>query len=97
MLRKPQTVNIEGVTASSDAGVLTISPPKKAEAQPKQIKVQVGSPKPVEAEMASNFATTPFGGECACPPFSFGLMAGGESGYQSGYQRELNNAMSKVL
>ncbi|HXP09502.1 MAG TPA: Hsp20/alpha crystallin family protein [Acidobacteriaceae bacterium] len=48
----PQTVNTEGVTASSDAGVLTISLPKKAEAQPKQIKVQVGSPKQVEAETA---------------------------------------------
>jgi HSP20 family protein len=48
----PQTVNAEGVTASSDAGVLTISLPKKAEAQPKQIKVQVGSPKQVDAETA---------------------------------------------
>ncbi len=48
----PQTVSTEGVTASSDAGVLTISLPKKAEAQPKQIKVQVGSQKQVEAETA---------------------------------------------
>jgi HSP20 family protein len=45
----PQTVNTEGVTASSDAGVLTISLPKKAEAQPKQIKVQVGGSKQVGA------------------------------------------------
>jgi HSP20 family protein len=45
----PQTVDSEGVTASSDAGVLTISLRKKAEAQPKQIKVQVGA-KQVEAQ-----------------------------------------------
>jgi len=46
----PQTVNSEGVTASSDAGVLTISLAKKAEAQPKQIKVQVGGARQVEGE-----------------------------------------------
>jgi HSP20 family protein len=45
-------VNTEGVTASSDAGVLTIALPKKAEAQPKQIKVQVGGSRQVEAETA---------------------------------------------
>jgi HSP20 family protein len=39
----PQTVDTENVTAGSDAGVLTIELAKKAEAQPKQIKVQVGS------------------------------------------------------
>ena len=39
----PQTVDNETVTAASDAGVLTISLAKKAEAQPRQIKVQVGS------------------------------------------------------
>ena len=39
----PQTVDSESVTATTDAGVLTISLAKKAEAQPKQIKVQVGS------------------------------------------------------
>jgi HSP20 family protein len=39
----PQTVDPESVTASMDAGVLTISLAKKAEAQPKQIKVQVGN------------------------------------------------------
>jgi HSP20 family protein len=46
----PQTVDTEAVTASSDAGVLTISLRKKAEAQPKQIKVQVGASKQVEAQ-----------------------------------------------
>jgi HSP20 family protein len=39
----PQTVDTETVTAASDAGVLTILLAKKAEAQPRQIKVQVGS------------------------------------------------------
>jgi HSP20 family protein len=39
----PQTVDTDGVTASTENGVLTISLAKKAEAQPKQIKVQVGS------------------------------------------------------
>jgi HSP20 family protein len=48
----PQTVDTESVTASADAGVLTISLAKKAEAQPKQIKVQVGGAKQVEAQVA---------------------------------------------
>jgi HSP20 family protein len=39
----PQTVDSESVTASMDAGVLSISLAKKAEAQPKQIKVQLGN------------------------------------------------------
>ena len=37
----PQTVDTESVTATSDAGVLTISLAKKAEAQPKQVKIAV--------------------------------------------------------
>jgi HSP20 family protein len=37
----PQTVDTEGVAADADAGVLTVTLRKKAEAQPKQIKVQV--------------------------------------------------------
>ena len=48
----PQTVDTDSVTASSDAGVLTISFKKKAEAQPKQIKVQIGSSKQVEGHPA---------------------------------------------
>ena len=49
----PQTVDTDSVTATSDAGVLTISLAKKAEAQPKQIKVQVGNgTKQVEGQTA---------------------------------------------
>ena len=39
----PQTVDTENVSATYDKGVLKIALPKKAEAKPKQIKVQVGS------------------------------------------------------
>ncbi|WP_213805572.1 Hsp20/alpha crystallin family protein [Granulicella sp. dw_53] len=51
----PQTVDPESITASYDAGVLTISLKKKAEAQPKQVKIEVGSsaaPKQVEGSAA---------------------------------------------
>jgi HSP20 family protein len=47
----PPTVDPEKVTASYDKGVLKISLAKKAEAKPKQIKVNVGSEKqPVSSE-----------------------------------------------
>src|SRR5438270_1251719 len=39
----PQTVDSEKVSANYDKGVLKISLPKKAEAKPKQIKVNIGS------------------------------------------------------
>jgi HSP20 family protein len=39
----PTTVNTESVSATYDKGVLNIALPKKAEAKPKQIKVNVGS------------------------------------------------------
>ena len=39
----PQTVDTEHVSANYDKGVLKITLPKKAEAKPKQIKVNVGS------------------------------------------------------
>jgi HSP20 family protein len=39
----PQTVDTENVSANYDKGVLKITLPKKAEAKPKQIKVNVGS------------------------------------------------------
>jgi len=41
----PTTVDTEKVSANYDKGVLNISLPKKAEAKPKQIKVNVGSEK----------------------------------------------------
>jgi HSP20 family protein len=45
----PATVDTESVEATYDAGVLKIELEKRAEAKPKQIKVSVGSAKPVEA------------------------------------------------
>jgi len=39
----PQTVDSEKVSANYEKGVLKIALPKKAEAKPKQIKVNVGS------------------------------------------------------
>jgi HSP20 family protein len=48
----PQTVDTEAITAGYDAGVLTVTLAKKPEAQPKQVKVQIGTsanaPKQVE-------------------------------------------------
>ena len=41
----PTTVDTENVSATYDKGVLKITLPKKAEAKPKQIKVNVGSEK----------------------------------------------------
>jgi HSP20 family protein len=46
----PQTVDSESVSANYDKGVLKISLPKKAEAKPKQIKVNVGSEKTLEGK-----------------------------------------------
>jgi len=52
----PQTVDTENVSADYDKGVLKISLPKKAEAKPKQIKVNVGSEKQFEAKAPSKAA-----------------------------------------
>lgn len=53
----PSTVDTESVQASYDAGVLKIEMHKKAEAKPKQIKVNIGSsPKPIEAGKAEKTA-----------------------------------------
>jgi HSP20 family protein len=41
----PQTVDSEKVSANYDKGVLKITLPKKAEAKPKQIKVNIGTEK----------------------------------------------------
>jgi HSP20 family protein len=46
----PTTVNSETVSANYDKGVLKITLAKKAEAKPKQIKVNVGSEKTVEGK-----------------------------------------------
>jgi HSP20 family protein len=46
----PTTVDSENVQATYDKGVLKIALPKKAEAKPKQIKVNVGGAKTVEAK-----------------------------------------------
>src|SRR5580693_7810562 len=52
----PQTVDTENVSATYDKGVLKITLPKKAEAKPKQIKVNVGSEKTLEAKSPSKAA-----------------------------------------
>ena len=52
----PQTVDQESVQADYDKGVLKIQLAKKAEAKPKQIKVNVGSAKTLEAKGPSKAA-----------------------------------------
>ncbi|MGA2100593.1 MAG: Hsp20/alpha crystallin family protein [Candidatus Sulfotelmatobacter sp.] len=52
----PQTVDTENVSANYDKGVLKISLPKKAEAKPKQIKVNVGSEKAIEGKTTESKA-----------------------------------------
>jgi HSP20 family protein len=52
----PNSVDPEQVTAHYDKGVLKISLAKKAEAKPKQIKVNVGGQKTLEAKGPSKVA-----------------------------------------
>jgi len=52
----PNTVDHDSVTANYDKGVLKIKLAKKAEAKPKQIKVNVGSEKTLEAKGPSKAA-----------------------------------------
>ncbi len=52
----PETVDAEKVTADYSKGVLKITLPKKAEAKPKQIKVNVGSDKTLESKAPSKAA-----------------------------------------
>jgi HSP20 family protein len=52
----PQTVDTENVSATYDKGVLKITLPKKAEAKPKQIKVNIGSEKTLESKGPSKAA-----------------------------------------
>src|SRR5580704_2716224 len=52
----PTTVDSEKVSANYDKGVLKIALPKKAEAKPKQIKVNVGTEKTLEGKGPSKAA-----------------------------------------
>jgi HSP20 family protein len=52
----PNTVDAENVQAKYDKGVLKVTLAKKAEAKPKQIKVNVGSEKTLEAKAPSKVA-----------------------------------------
>jgi len=52
----PNTVEPDSVTANYDKGVLKIRLAKKAEAKPKQIKVNVGAEKTLEAKGVSKAA-----------------------------------------
>ncbi len=52
----PNTVDHEKVTANYEKGVLNIKLAKKAEAKPKQIKVNVGSEKTLEGKAAGKAA-----------------------------------------
>ncbi|MBO0911184.1 MAG: Hsp20/alpha crystallin family protein [Acidobacteria bacterium] len=50
----PNTVDTDGIQANYDKGVLKIQLAKKAEAKPKQIKVNVGGQKPLEGKEAKS-------------------------------------------
>jgi HSP20 family protein len=52
----PTTVDTDNVSATYDKGVLKVSLPKKAEAKPKQIKVNVASEKQIEGKGPSKAA-----------------------------------------
>jgi HSP20 family protein len=49
----PQTVDANGIEANYDAGVLTVSLPRKAESKPKQVKISIGGGKQIEAAQPS--------------------------------------------
>jgi HSP20 family protein len=52
----PNTVDAEKVSANYDKGILKVTLVKKAEAKPKQIKVNIGSEKTLEAKGVSKAA-----------------------------------------
>jgi len=49
----PQTVDTNAIEANYDAGVLSVSLPKKAESKPKQVKIAIGGGKQIEAAKPS--------------------------------------------
>jgi HSP20 family protein len=53
----PNTVDTDNVQATYDKGVLKITLPKKAEAKPKQIKVNVSSGKAIEGKSTESKTT----------------------------------------
>lgn len=53
----PQTVDTGNVTANYDAGVLSISLPKKAESKPRQVKIAIGGAKPQQTISPTSTAT----------------------------------------
>ena len=61
----PNTVNTEDINANYDNGVLTIKLAKRAEAKPKQIKVNVGSQKPLEGKKPESQTTNASKGQVA--------------------------------
>ena len=54
----PNTVNTDDINAQYDNGVLTIKLAKRAEAKPKQIKVNVGSQKTLEGKKPESAGQT---------------------------------------
>ena len=50
----PNTVDIDGIQANYDKGILRIQLAKKAEAKPKQVKVNVGIQKSIEGKEAKS-------------------------------------------
>jgi HSP20 family protein len=61
----PNTVNTDGIDAQYNNGVLTIKLAQRAEAKPKQIKVNVGSPKSIESKKPESQTHTASKGQVA--------------------------------
>ena len=59
----PQTVDTENVSATYDKGVLKITLPKKAEAKPKQIKVNIASEKQSSEKLGNSKPETTLEGK----------------------------------
>jgi HSP20 family protein len=61
----PNTVDTENIQADYDAGVLKIRLSKRAEAKPKQIKVNIGAQKGIESKKPEGTTTTAAKGQVA--------------------------------